>query len=87
MFAKTVLPSSTAIEMVAKLSSANTIEAASLAASDPATPIATPICAYYSAGASFTPSPVIATTYPYSPNTNQSAHKSFIIQTKNSRIH
>ena len=50
--------------MVAKLSSVMTIFAASLATSVPVMPIATPTSARASAGASFTPSPVIATTSP-----------------------
>ena len=61
-------PSSTADTMVAKLSSARTISEANLATSVPESPIAIPICAYLRAGASFTPSPVIATIYPYSIN-------------------
>ena len=52
--------------MVAKLSSVKTIEAASLATSDPVIPIATPISACFKAGASLTPSPVMATTLPFS---------------------
>ena len=47
--------------MVAKLSSVSTIEAASLDTSLPVIPIATPISACFSAGASFTPSPVMDT--------------------------
>ena len=50
--------------MVAKLSSVRTIVAASLVTSVPVTPIATPMSALRSAGASLTPSPVIATTSP-----------------------
>jgi len=57
------LPSYTAFTMVLKLSSANIITEASFATSVPAIPIAIPICAYFNAGASFTPSPVIATIY------------------------
>ena len=49
--------------MVLKLSSASTITEASLATSVPAMPIAMPMCACCSAGASFTPSPVIATMW------------------------
>ncbi len=60
----TVRPSSTAAATEAKLSSASTISAASLAASVPLWPIATPTFARLSAGASLTPSPVIATTSP-----------------------
>ena len=50
--------------MVAKLSSPSTMSAASLAAAVPAWPIATPMSACRSAGASLTPSPVIAVTAP-----------------------
>mmetsp|Transcript_20494 Transcript_20494/g.67100 ORF Transcript_20494/g.67100 Transcript_20494/m.67100 type:complete len:296 (-) Transcript_20494:1437-2324(-) len=57
-------PSSTAATMVAKLSSARIMSAASLATSVPAMPIATPMDACCSAGASLTPSPVIAATSP-----------------------
>ena len=57
-------PSRTASTMVAKLSSARIILAASLATSVPVMPIATPMSAAFSAGASLTPSPVIATTLP-----------------------
>ena len=57
-------PFSTAFTIVAKLSSVSTIAAASLATSVPVTPIATPISACFNAGASFTPSPVIATIFP-----------------------
>ena len=58
-------PSSTATSIVAKLSSARTMSAASLATSVPL-PIATPISAFLRAGASLTPSPVMATTSPRS---------------------
>ena len=57
---KKKLPSSTALTIVAKLSSARIISEASLATSVPEIPIAIPIDAYLSAGASLTPSPVIA---------------------------
>ncbi len=57
-------PSRTASTIVAKLSSARIILAASLVTSVPETPIATPISAAFSAGASLTPSPVIATISP-----------------------
>ena len=50
--------------MVAKLSSVRIISAASLVTSVPVMPIATPMSAGVSAGASLTPSPVIATTLP-----------------------
>ena len=53
--------------MVAKLSSASTMSAASLATSVPVTPMATPMSACCRAGASLTPSPVMATTAPQSP--------------------
>ena len=57
-------PSRIAPRIVAKLSSASTISAASFVASVPLMPIAMPTLARVSAGASFTPSPVIATTSP-----------------------
>ena len=57
-------PSATAATIVAKSSSVSTIADASRAASVPAAPIATPTSARRSAGASFTPSPVTATTSP-----------------------
>ncbi len=66
MLANTRRPSSTASTIVAKLSSVSTIVAASRATSVPLTPIATPMSARRSAGASLTPSPVIATTWPWS---------------------
>ena len=47
--------------MVAKLSSVSTMSAASLETSVPVIPIATPMSAVFKRGASFTPSPVIAT--------------------------
>ena len=62
IFSNIVLPSNTAETKVAKLSSIKTISDASFATSVPDKPIATPISAFLSAGASFTPSPVIATT-------------------------
>ena len=49
---------------VAKLSSVSTMVAASRATSVPLRPMATPMSARRSAGASLTPSPVIATTWP-----------------------
>ena len=61
MFAKIARPSRTAATIVAKLSSARTMSAASFVTSVPVMPIATPMSAAFSAGASFTPSPVIAT--------------------------
>mmetsp|Transcript_1209 Transcript_1209/g.4791 ORF Transcript_1209/g.4791 Transcript_1209/m.4791 type:complete len:272 (-) Transcript_1209:2861-3676(-) len=57
-------PSPIALTMVAKLSSARTMSDASLATSVPVMPIARPTSASLSAGASFTPSPVMATTLP-----------------------
>ena len=57
-------PSSTATTMVAKSSSARTMSAASLDTSVPVMPIATPMSDRRRAGASLTPSPVIATTAP-----------------------
>ena len=57
-------PSRTASTMVAKLSLARIIRAASLVTSVPLIPIATPMSAAFSAGASLTPSPVIATMLP-----------------------
>ena len=57
-------PSRTAAAIEAKLSSASTNSAASLAASLPFRPMAIPASARLSAGASFTPSPVIATVRP-----------------------
>ena len=50
--------------MVPKLSSVKIISAESLATSVPLIPIATPISARFNAGASLTPSPVIAVTLP-----------------------
>ena len=50
--------------MLAKLSSASTMSDASRVTSVPLRPIAMPMCASRSAGASLTPSPVIATTAP-----------------------
>ena len=52
-------PAETTVE---KLSSVKIISADSFATSVPLIPIAQPISAFLSAGASFTPSPVIATT-------------------------
>ncbi len=51
-----------------KLSSSKIMSAASLATSDPASPIANPTSAFFKAGASFDPSPVTATTFPNSIN-------------------
>ena len=61
MLAKMPRPSRTAATMVAKLSSARIMSAASLVTSVPVMPIATPMSADFSAGASLTPSPVMAT--------------------------
>mmetsp|Transcript_75268 Transcript_75268/g.176642 ORF Transcript_75268/g.176642 Transcript_75268/m.176642 type:complete len:219 (-) Transcript_75268:45-701(-) len=58
------LPSSTAATIVEKLSSARTMSADSLATSVPVIPIAMPMSACLRAGASLTPSPVIATISP-----------------------
>ncbi len=64
MFSKIPRPSPMAATIVAKLSSARIMSAAPLATSVPVTPIATPMSAAFSAGASLTPSPVIATIRP-----------------------
>ena len=64
MFAKIARPSSTAATIDAKLSSASTMSAASLDTSVPVMPMATPMSAVRRAGASLTPSPVIATMLP-----------------------
>ena len=60
----TVRPSCTADTIEAKLSSRSTICEASLAASVPLWPMAMPMSACLSAGASLTPSPVMATVWP-----------------------
>ena len=65
MLSKMTRPSSTAATMVAKLSSSKIISAASLETSVPVIPMATPISARLSAGASLTPSPVMATISPF----------------------
>ena len=57
-----IRPCSMAETMLAKLSSVRTISAVCLDTSVPVMPIATPMLARFRAGASFTPSPVIATT-------------------------
>ena len=59
-------PSRIAATIVAKLSSIKTISEASRATSVPFFPIAIPILAAFNAGASLTPSPVIATNCPLS---------------------
>ena len=64
MFPKTARPSSTAETIEAKLSSVKVIAAASLVTSVPVMPMAIPMSAFFSAGASLTPSPVIATEWP-----------------------
>ena len=64
MLSNIALPSSTALTIIEKLSFNNTKSAVSLATSVPE-PKATPISAFLRAGASFTPSPVIATTSPF----------------------
>ena len=56
-------PCSMAETMLAKLSSVRTMSAVCLATSVPVIPMAMPMFARLSAGASFTPSPVIATTW------------------------
>ncbi len=65
MFSYMIRPPFTALTIVAKLSSASIISEASLVTSVPVMPIATPMSACLSAGASFTPSPVIATEWPF----------------------
>lgn len=62
MLKKMLFPSSMAARMVLKSSSTRIMSAASLDTSVPDWPIATPMSAILSAGASFTPSPVIVTT-------------------------
>ena len=57
-------PSSTAATIEAKLSSISTMSEAAFVTSVPAMPIAIPMSAALTAGASLTPSPVIATTAP-----------------------
>ena len=64
MLPKMPRPSSTAATIDAKLSSVSVMAAASLVTSVPVMPIAMPMSAFFSAGASLTPSPVIATTWP-----------------------
>ena len=59
-----VLPSSTEFTRVAKLSSRSITSAACFVTSVPDIPIDTPMSASFIAGASFTPSPVIAQTCP-----------------------
>ena len=64
MLVYTPRPFTTAFTMVAKLSSARIIAAASLLTSVPVMPMATPTSAFFRAGASFTPSPVMAAMQP-----------------------
>ncbi|KAH3659767.1 hypothetical protein OGATHE_005812 [Ogataea polymorpha] len=64
MLLKMPFPSLMACKMVLKSSSVKTMSAASLATSVPFLPMAIPISASLSAGASFTPSPVMATMSP-----------------------
>jgi hypothetical protein len=64
MFSNTARPSSIAATMLAKLSSSRIRSAASLATSVPLMPMAMPMSAVFSAGASLTPSPVTATISP-----------------------
>ena len=68
MLLKIFLPSSIAWIIVVKLSSVKIISLAPLETSVPVIPIATPISANLSDGASFTPSPVIDTIFPCSLN-------------------
>lgn len=58
------LPYLTAVIILPKLSSNKMMPAAYLATSVPAIPIANPMSDFLRAGASFVPSPVIATTWP-----------------------
>mmetsp|Transcript_10395 Transcript_10395/g.33012 ORF Transcript_10395/g.33012 Transcript_10395/m.33012 type:complete len:237 (-) Transcript_10395:1933-2643(-) len=66
MLSYTERPHLTACTMEENLSSRMTMSDASLATSVPVMPMATPMSASLSAGASFTPSPVMATTSPSS---------------------
>ena len=61
-------PSSTPVTIVEKLSSTNIQSATFLTTSVPVIPIPIPISAFCIAGASLTPSPVIATTNPFACN-------------------
>ena len=65
IFRYTFLPLATALMIVAKLSSDKIISAASLDTSVPVIPRATPISAFFNAGASLTPSPVMDTMQPF----------------------
>ncbi len=62
MASYTLRPHITATTMDLKLSSKRMIDAASRATAVPDMPIAKPTSAFFSAGASFVPSPVTATT-------------------------
>lgn len=64
MHSNMFLPYFAAVTILLKLSSNSMIPAAYFATSVPAIPIAKPISAFFSAGASLVPSPVIATTFP-----------------------
>ena len=66
MLSKIRRPSRTAFTIVAKSSSRSTMSDASLDTSVPVIPIATPMSARFRAGASLTPSPVMATKWPRS---------------------
>ena len=77
-------PSSTAASMLAKSSSVSTTSAASRAAAVPDSPMATPMSACLSAGASLTPSPVIATT---SPRRLERAHEPQLVLGGDAREH
>jgi hypothetical protein len=61
---KMARPCSMVTTMVENASSLSTMSAASRATCVPRCPMATPMSAFFNAGASLTPSPVIATTYP-----------------------
>lgn len=61
---KIFLPYLAAVTILPKLSSKRMIPAAYLAIYTPAIPIANPMSAFFKAGASFPPSPVIAMTWP-----------------------
>ena len=64
ILSKMIRPSSMAATMVEKESSFRIMSAASRATCVPRRPMATPISAFFRAGASFTPSPVMATILP-----------------------
>jgi len=66
MQSKMFLPYLAAVTMLPKLSSSKIIPAAYFAIYTPAIPMAKPMSAFFKAGASFPPSPVIATTWPNS---------------------